>query len=136
MLKISFFSCRLYLVAVALLLTGCADSPAKPDTRAHENKKHMAGLTADMTAAQVTNVMGLPDKIVMHRGKSNEAVLIYLYITDYRETYTSRGWNQNNYTPFLFVNDRLSGWGWNQLDIAARRYEFDIRTTPFLAPNP
>jgi len=135
MLKISFFFCWLCLVAVAVALAGCAGSPAKPGIRAYENKKNMVGLKPDMTTEQVTNLMGPPDKIVMQRGKNNEAVLTYLYITEYIETYTSRGWNKNNYTPFIFVNDRLSGWGWNHLDTAAKRYEFDIRMTPFLAPG-
>lgn len=135
MLKISFFLRWLCLVAVAVALAGCAGSPAKPGIRAYENKKNMVGLKPDMTTEQVTNLMGPPDKIVMHRGKDNETVLTYLYITEYIETYTSRGWNKNNYTPFIFVNDRLSGWGWNHLDTAAKRYEFDIRTTPFLAPG-
>jgi len=95
----------------------------------------MVGLKPDMTTEQVTNLMGPPDKIVMQRGKNNEAVLTYLYITEYIETYTSRGWTEDNFTPFIFVNDRLSGWGWNHLDTAAKRYEFDIRMTPFLAPG-
>ena len=135
MLKISFFLRWLCLVAVAVALAGCAGSQAKPGIRAYENKKNMVGLKPDMTTEQVTNLMGPPDKIVMHRGENNEAVLTYLYITEYIETYTSRGWNKNNYTPFIFVNDRLSGWGWNHLDTAAKRYEFDIRMTPFLAPG-
>lgn len=135
MLKISFFLRWLCLVAVAVALAGCADSPAKPGVRAYENKKNMVALKPDMTTEQVTNLMGPPDKIVMHRGKNNEAVLTYLYITEYIETYTSRGWDKYNYTPFIFVNDRLSGWGWNHLDTSAKRYEFDIRMTPFLAPG-
>lgn len=133
MLKISFFLRWLCLVAVAVALAGCADSPAKPGIRADENKKNMVGLKPDMTTEQVTKLMGPPDKIDLYRGKNNEAVLTYLYITDAVDTYTRRGWNENNYTPFIFVNDRLSGWGWNQLDIAAKRYEFVIR--PFLAPG-
>ncbi|TKS57882.1 MAG: hypothetical protein EWM72_03360 [Nitrospira sp.] len=136
MLKIYFIFRWLCLVAVAVALAGCADSPAKRGTRAYENKKNMVGLKQDMTTEEVTKVMGPPDKIVMHRGKDNETVLTYLYITQYIETYTSRGWSQDNYTPFIFVNDRLSGWGWNHLDNEAKRYEFDIRTTPFLAPSP
>jgi hypothetical protein len=88
-----------------------------------------------MTTEQVRNLMGPPDKMVMQRGKNNEAVLIYLYITLYVDTY-SRGWDKNNYTPVIFVDDRLSGWGWNHLDRAAERYGFDLRTTPFLAPSP
>lgn len=127
MLKISFFLRWLCLVAVAVALAGCAGSPAKPGIRAYENKKNMVDLKPDMTTEQVTELMGPPDKMVKYRGKNNEAVLAYLYITEYIETYTSRGWNKNNYTPFIFVNDRLSGWGWHQLDTAAKRYEFVIR---------
>ena len=50
----------------------------------------------------------------------------YLYITEGMDTYTRR-WNETNYTPLIFLNDRLSGWGWNQLDTAAKRYEFVIK---------
>jgi len=136
MLKISFFLCWLCLVAVAVALASCADSRVKPELRAYENKKNMVALKPDMTTDQVTTLMGPPDKIVMQRGKNNEAVVTYLYITHYIETYTTRGWDRNNYTPMIFVNDQLSGWGWHHLDMAAQRYELDLRTTPFLAPSP
>jgi hypothetical protein len=49
------------------------------------------------------------------------------------DEYTNRGWNKDNFTPLIFVDDRLSGWGWSQLNAAAQRYEFVIR--PFLAPG-
>ena len=49
---------------------------------------------------------------------------------------TSRGWDRNNYTPLIFINDRLSGWGWHHLDIVTQRYELDLKTTPFVRPNP
>ncbi len=131
--KISFFLRWLCLVAVVVALSGCAGSPAKPGIRAYENKKNMADLQPEMTTEQVANLMGLPDKIVMHRGKNNEAILTYVYITEYKKTYTSRGWNKNNYTPFIFVNDWLSGRGWHHLYNVAKRYEFVIR--PPLAPS-
>ena len=136
MLTISVFLRCLCLVAVAVALASCADSRAKPDVRAHENKNKMVALKPDMTTEQVTNLMGPPDKIVMQRGKNNVAVVTYLYITQYVETYTSRGWDRDNYTPFIFVNDRLTGWSWHHLDTAAERYGFDIKTIPFLAPGP
>jgi len=134
MLKVSFLLRWLCLVAVAVALVGCADSRAKPGVRAHENKNKMVALKPEMTTEQVTTLMGPPDKIVMQRGKNNEAVVTYLYITQYGDTY-SRGWDRNNYTPFIFVNDHLSGWGWHHLDIAAKRYEFDLTKTSFLAPS-
>ncbi len=132
--NISFFLSWLCLITVAVALTGCAGSPAKPGIRAYENKKNMVDLQPEMTTEQVANLMGPPDKIVMHRGKNNEAVLTYVYITEYRATYTDRGWNKNNYTPFIFVNDRLSGWSWHQLDTAAKQYGFVISMTEFIAP--
>lgn len=136
MLKAPSFLRWFCLIVLAVALTGCANSPAKPGTRADENNKNVAGLRPEMTTEEVTTLMGPPDKIVRHRGKNNEGVVTYLYITQYIETYTSRGWDKNNYTPLIFINDRLSGWGWNELDRAAQRHEFDIKTTPFLAPRP
>jgi hypothetical protein len=133
MLKISFFLRWLCLVAVAVSLASCADSPANPGIRAYENKKQMLNLKPDMTTEQVTKLMGQPDKIETYRGKNNEAILTYWYVTKGLDDYTNRGWNKDNFTPFLFVDDRLSGWGWSQLDTAAQRYEFVIR--PFLAPG-
>ena len=123
--NLSFLRC-LCLVAVAVALAGCAGSPAQTGMRASENKKSMVGLKPDMTTEQVTKLMGPPDKTEMYRGKNNEAVLTYLYITEGMDTYTRR-WNETNYTPLIFVNERLSGWGWNQLDTAAKRYEFVIQ---------
>jgi hypothetical protein len=133
MLKISFFLRWLCLLAVAVSLASCADSPANPGIRAYENKKTMVDLKPEMTTEQVTKLMGPPDKLETYRGKNNEAILTYWYITKGLDEYTNRGWNKDNFTPFIFVDDRLSGWGWNQLDAAAQRYEFVIR--PFLAPG-
>jgi hypothetical protein len=96
----------------------------------------MAGLRPDMTTEQVARLMGPPDKIVSQKSKNGEDVAIHLYITQYIETYTSRGWDRNNYTPFIFVNDRLSGWGWHHLDTVTQRYELNLKTTPFVGPNP
>lgn len=133
MVKMSFFLCWLCLVATAMIVAGCADSRATASVRAYENKKKMIELKPDMTIEQVTTIMGTPDKIDEYRGKNNEAVLNYLYITKGLDDYTSRGWNKDRFTPVIFVNDRLSGWGWNHFDTVARRYEFVI--SPFLAPG-
>lgn len=70
--------------------------------------------------------MGSPDKTEMYRGKNNEAILSYLYITEGKDL-TGRRWNESNYTPLIFVNGRLIGWGWNALDTEAKRLEFIIK---------
>ncbi len=114
------------LVAVVIVLVGCAGSPYQTHARASENKNNMLSLKPDMTAEQVIKLMGSPDKTEMYRGHNNEAVLTYLYITEGKDSY-SRRWNESNYTPLIFVNDQLSGWGWSQLDTTAKRYEFVIK---------
>lgn len=131
--KISFFLRWLCLVAVAVSLASCADSPSNPGIRAYENNKKLVDLKPDSTTEEVTTLMGSPDKIETYRGKNNEAILSYWYITKGLDEYTSRGWSKDNFTPFIFVDDRLSGWGWNQLDTVAQRYKFVIR--PFMAPG-
>jgi hypothetical protein len=105
----------------------------KPSVRAYENTKKLADMRRDMSTEQVATLMGPPDKIDRYQGKNNETVLSYLYITKSLDDYTSRGWSEDNFTPFVFVNDRLSGWGWNHLRTVAERHEFVLR--PFQAPG-
>jgi hypothetical protein len=35
--------------------------------------------------------------------------------------------NESNYSPLIFVNGKLSGWGWGQLSTTASRYEFIVK---------
>lgn len=114
----------LMLVATTSTLVGCAGSPAQTASRAAENKKNMIGLKPDMTMDQVQKLMGAPDKTEMFRGKQGEAVMTYLYMTEGSAGYAVK---ESNYTPLIFINDKLNGWGWNQLDTAAKRYEFIVK---------
>ncbi len=41
--------------------------------------------------------MGQPDKTEMYRGKNNEVILTYLYITEGKDFQSCR-WNEFNYT--------------------------------------
>ena len=114
------------LLAFVLVQIGCAGSPAQTTWRANENNQHMADLKPDMTTQEVLSLMGTPDKTEMYRGKNHEVVLTYLYITQGMDTYT-RTWNESNYTPLIFINNRLHGWGWSALDTTAERYELVIK---------
>ena len=71
----------------------------------------MVGVRPDMSVDDVAKVTGPPDKTALYRGENNEAVLVYLYITEGMDMYR-RTWNESNYTPFVFVTDLLHGWGW------------------------
>ncbi len=86
----------------------------------------MLSLKPDMTIDQVTKNMGVPQKTEMYRGKNNEIVLTYLYLTN-GLGYVTNPENETNYTPLIFIDNKLNGWGWNQLDSAAKRYEFIVK---------
>lgn len=79
-----------------------------------------------MTVEEVVNLMGQPDKTEMYRGKQGEQILVYLYITEGKDVDTRR-WTEANYTPLVFVNNRLDGWGWNYFNGTAKKYEFTIK---------
>ena len=114
------------LLACSVLLVGCAGSPIQTGWRASENKKAMVNARPDTSIDEVSRIMGTPDKSELYRAKTSEAILVYLYITEGRDTYT-RQWNESNYTPFVFIDGRLQGWGWPNLEATAQRYEFVIK---------
>lgn len=116
----------IYVTTIGVALTGCVGSPIKTYARAFENNKSMLGLKPDMTVEQVAQLMGQPDKTEMYRGKNNEVILTYLYITEGKDS-KSRRWNESNYTPLIFINDLLNGWGWNQFNTITSRYEIIIK---------
>lgn len=112
---------KLLLIGLLILMAGCANTPMATNWRASGNKKAMVNLRPDMSVAEVLKVMGSPDKTEMYRGKDREVVLVYLYITEGMDMYGR--WNQSNYTPLVFINERLDGWGWSNLEETAQRYE-------------
>ena len=65
----------LLLFVFVMVHVGCAGSPVQTSWRASENKKHMADLKPDMTTQETLNLMGVPDKTEMYRGKNHEVVL-------------------------------------------------------------
>lgn len=113
-------------VAIGVVLTGCSAHPFRIAWRADENKQTMVGLKPDMTIEQVTKLMGQPDKTEMYRGKNNEVILTYLYITKGVDPISGR-MDESNYTPLIFINDLLNGWGWNQFNTITTRYEIIIK---------
>lgn len=115
----------LLFVAIALAY-GCAGSPYRTQASAEQHKKAMVNLQPDMSPSQVQNLMGPPDKTELYRGKNEKPILIYLYITEGKDTYT-RKWSEANYTPLVFVDQKLMGWGWNYLNGTAKKYEFVIK---------
>jgi outer membrane protein assembly factor BamE (lipoprotein component of BamABCDE complex) len=116
----------LFLSIFTLFLAGCEGSPVQTGLAASKNKRAMVNVQPDMTVDEVSKIMGSPHKTEFYRGKNNEEVLVYFYITEGMDMYT-RKWDERNLTPFVFVNKRLHGWGWPNLESAAQKYEFIIK---------
>ena len=116
----------LLILLLCFVLVGCAGSPIRTWSQATHNTNAMIGLKPDMTPEEVTDLMGKPQKTEMYRGKNGEPILVYLYITEGRDTFT-RQWSEANYTPLVFEDNKLMGWGWNYLNGTAQKYEFVIK---------
>jgi outer membrane protein assembly factor BamE (lipoprotein component of BamABCDE complex) len=116
----------LSIVLISIFLTGCAGSPLVTSMQAETHKKEMVNLKPDMTPEEVIELMGQPDKTEMYKVKGDKPVLVYLYITKGKNRWT-REWNESNYTPLVFENNRLAGWGWRYFNATAEKYEFIIK---------
>jgi hypothetical protein len=115
------------VILICIILGGCAGSPAATHWAADRHTSGMLKLEVDMSTDEVINVMGKPEKTEMYRGKEGEHILVYMYITEGKDS-ISRRWSEANYTPVIFVNDKLDGWGWNYLNDTSKRYEFVIKS--------
>ena len=117
---------NLLIILLCIGLVGCVGSPMRTSFLAGRHTKAMIKLQPDMTPEEVIKLMGNPDKTEMYRGKGGEPILVYLYITTPRDAFT-RQWSEANYTPLVFENNKLAGWGWNYFNGTAQKYEFIIK---------
>ncbi len=113
----------LVALAVCFVLYGCAGSPAR---READNTKSMLQLRLDMTVEQVLKVMPQPEKTEMYRGRNNETVLTFFYLTN-SMGYVNNPNTEANFTPLVFIDNKLNGWGWDHLNTSANKYEFVIK---------
>ena len=124
-MNFKYFSIAALLLVFSLIF-GCAGSPYRTQAAADQNKKAMVSLQPDMLPNEVIELMGPPEKTELYRGANDEPILIYMYITEGKDSKT-RKWNEANYTPLVFVEQKLMGWGWNYLNGSAQKYEFVIK---------
>lgn len=114
------------IVIICASLIGCAGSPVRTHWQATRHTSGMLKLQPGMNAEEVIELMGTPEKTEMYRGKNEEAFLVYLYITEGKDSY-SRRWSEANYTPVVFKDGKLDGWGWSYLNNSAKKYEFIVK---------
>ncbi len=100
--------CLLAITAcLALFVCGCACSPVRTDLALTADARTI--LQRNMTPEEVTALMGNPER----------PILIYFYNTNSRNSFLSLR-SKDDYTPIVFVNNKLAGWGWNYLNGAAK----------------
>ncbi len=87
----------------------------------------MVRIQPDQSPQDVILIMGEPDKTELYRGKNDEPILVYLYITVAKNLFSREEWSKANYTPFVFVDYKLKGWGWFFFNDTAQKYEFIIK---------
>ena len=104
---------KLLLLAMAVALVGCVGSPAATAPIAEKNRKLILQLNAGMAKAEVQKIMGDPRETETYPSGSGTHE-IWFYRTN--ATPMSRRERTNRevqFTPFVFKNGKLEGWGRN-----------------------
>ncbi len=96
-------------ICLAFFLCGCASSPTRISLDFKTDLNDMLTFRQNMTPEEVIGLMGTPAR----------PVLIYFYMTEGEGSFFSR-FSKDNYTPFVFVDNKLAGWGWNYLNVTAK----------------
>jgi len=117
MKKIIFIS----LVFVA----GCPGSPIQTQSEAKRNRKAMISLSPGITKNDVLEIMGKPRKTELYISKGDN-LEFWFYLTE-GTTIRNRRMIETNFTPLVFENGKLIGWGNRHLDEHIEKYELRIR---------
>lgn len=110
-----------FLIGIFLIsLFGCAGSPYRTGLEAEANRTNMLKLKIGMNKDQILSLMGNPYKTEAYQieGRNLE---FWLYITEGKSLEDSgRNLRDSNFTPLVFENDTLTGWGRNYYDNTLR----------------
>lgn len=112
------------LIAVVALLTGCQGSPVQTGWEAESNRKAMLGLSIGQSKVDVVEVMGQPRKTEAY-SRDGTNTEFWLYLTEGRDI-SDRKMTDEHFTPLVFENDQLVGWGRNYYVEKTRNYDIKI----------
>ena len=115
---------KILLIAICFF-AGCLGSPMQTQWEAEKNRKAMISLSTGMTKNDVLEKMGKPRKTELYISKGDD-IEYWFYLTE-GATSHNRRMIETNYTPLVFVNDELIGWGSRYLDEHIKKYELRIR---------
>ena len=96
-------------ICLAFFLCGCASSRLTVSFQPEHDVRPLARLQRNMSPQEVVQLMGTPER----------PVEIYFYMNEKEGGFLSR-LSKDNYTPLVFVNNKLAGWGWSFLNRAAK----------------
>ena len=115
---------KILLISI-VFIAGCPGSPIQTQSEAKINRKAMISLSPGATKNGVLEIMGEPRKTEFYVSEVNNTE-IWFYLT---EGTTSRNKRiiETNYTPLVFEDGRLIGWGSRYVDEHIKKYELRIR---------
>ena len=105
----------MFLMAILLSLSGCGlVTLTTSSIEASGNKNSLQKLEIGMNSNQVKGIMGAPNKTEAFSLTEGKKVLVWFFLTEGRAPF--RRLDDPNYTPVVFENDILTGWGYVHLD--------------------
>ena len=103
------------LLAILLSLSGCGlVTRTTTAIEASGHKSNLHKLEVGMNSNQVKGIMGTPNKTEAFSLAEDKRVLVWFYLTEGRAPFHRL--DDPNYTPLVFENDILTGWGYVNLD--------------------
>ena len=103
------------ILLLSLSISGCGlVTFTASKIEASGNKDNLQKIELGMNRNQVKGIMGTPNKTEALSSTEGKNVLVWYYLTEGRGAF--RNPDDWNYTPMVFENDILTGWGYTHLD--------------------
>ena len=115
---------KILFIAI-IFVVGCQGSPFQMQWEAESNRNSIVKLSPGQTKDNVLKTMGRPRKTELYPSEE-ENLELWFYLTEAATGY-GRGVVETNYTPLVFENNKLIGWGNSYLDENIKKYELRIR---------
>lgn len=105
----------IFLLALILSIYGCGlVTLSASKIEASGNKDNLQKIELEISTNQIKGIMGAPNKTEALSVAEGKKILVWYYLTEGRGAF--RNTDDWNYTPVVFENDVLRGWGYSYLD--------------------
>ena len=110
------------LLALAVLISGCASSSVMP-WGIEKARNNLMKLELGMSKQEVINVMGMPYNREAYSTSDGQLDFL-IYLTKYTD---SGSIPDSDTTPICLLNGKVTGWGRNFYEKQKQRYEIEIK---------